>query len=175
MVLLLVIFLLLLRFFNKMENQTKNIKLEILLKKKVDSLLKITFDFMIRKCKRSYDEKTDQVLDIKWHETSLFCLAFEIKVKLFTDCFYWSMCTCKPFKCERFCFNVDYEKIPYKVGKEWDHCINLTVTDVHLEIKYRKFQVNYYRIQTIYIKYIIALTSYLYCYMHMLALAEENI
>ena len=33
------------------------------------------------------------------------------------------MCTCKPFKCESFCFNVDHEKILYKVGEEWDHCI----------------------------------------------------
>ena len=33
------------------------------------------------------------------------------------------MCTCEPFKCERFCFNVDHEKIPYKVGGEWDHCV----------------------------------------------------
>ena len=56
-------------------------------------------------------------------ETSLFCLAFKIKMRLFTDCFYWLMCTCKPFKCERFCFNVDHEKIPYKAGEEWDHCI----------------------------------------------------
>ena len=22
-----------------------------------------------------------------------------------------------------FCFNVDHEKISYKVGEEWDHCI----------------------------------------------------
>ena len=69
-----------------MENQTKKIKLEI--EKKVDFLLKITFDFIIRQCKRSYDEKPDRVLDIKWHETSLFCLAFKIKAKLFTDCFF---------------------------------------------------------------------------------------
>ena len=33
------------------------------------------------------------------------------------------MCTCEPFKCERFCFNADHEKMPYKVGEEWDHCI----------------------------------------------------
>ena len=33
------------------------------------------------------------------------------------------MCTCKPFKCERFSCNVDHEKIPYKVGEEWDRCI----------------------------------------------------
>ena len=111
----------------------------------------------------SYDKKTDQVLDFKWHETSLFCLAFKIKAKLFTDCFYWSMCTCKPFKRERFCFNVDHEKIPYKVGEEWDHCITFDCDRWHLEIVYCKFQVNYYRIQTIYIKYILALTSYLYC------------
>ena len=42
-----------------MENQTKKIKLEI--EKKVDSLLKITFDFITRQCKMSYDKKTDQV------------------------------------------------------------------------------------------------------------------
>ena len=78
----------------------------------------------MRQCKRSFDEITDRVLDNKWRETSLFCLAFKIKAKLFTDCFY---------------------------------------------------QANYYRTQTIYIKYIIALTGYLYCYMHMLYLAEEKI
>ena len=61
-------------------------------RKKVDSLLKIPSDFILRQCKRSYDEKADQILNIKWHETSLFCLAFKIKAKLFTDCFYWSMC-----------------------------------------------------------------------------------
>ena len=33
------------------------------------------------------------------------------------------MCTSESFKCERFCCNVDHEKIPYKVGEEWDHCI----------------------------------------------------
>ena len=55
--------LLLLRFLNKMKNQTKKIKLET--EKKIDSLLKITFDFITRQCKRSYDEKTDRVLDIK--------------------------------------------------------------------------------------------------------------
>ena len=66
---------------------------------------------------------SNRVLDIKWHETSLIFLAFKIKVKLFTDCFYWLMCTYKPFKCEMFCFNVDYEEISYKVGEEWDHCI----------------------------------------------------
>ena len=88
------------------------------------------------------------------------------------------MCTSKPFKCERFCFNVDHEKIPYKVSEEWDHCITFDCDGCafrHLEIIHRKFQVNYYRIQTIYIKYIIALTSYLYCYMRMLDLAEEKI
>ena len=53
-----------------MVNQTKKIKLEI--EKKLDSLLKITLDFITRQCRRSYEEKTDQVLDIKWHETSLF-------------------------------------------------------------------------------------------------------
>ena len=47
--------LLLLRFFNKMENQTRKIKLEI--EKEVDSLSKIIFDFIIRQCKRSYNEK----------------------------------------------------------------------------------------------------------------------
>ena len=77
----------------------------------------------MRQCKRSYDEITDRVLDNKWRETSLFCLTFKIKEKLFTECFYWLMCTCELFKCERFCLNVDHEKIPYKVGKEWDHCI----------------------------------------------------
>ena len=118
---------------------------------------------------------SNRVLDIKWHETSLIFLAFKIKVKLFTDCFYWLMCTYKPFKCERFCFNVDHEKISYKVGEEWDIVLRLTATAAHLEIMYHKFQVNYYRIQTIYIKYIIALTSYLYCYMHMFDLVEEKV
>ena len=33
------------------------------------------------------------------------------------------MCICESFKCERFCFNVNHEKIPYKVGEEWGHCI----------------------------------------------------
>ena len=77
----------------------------------------------MRQGKRSYDEITDRVLDNKWRETSLFCLAFKIKAKLFTDCFYWLMCTYELFKCETFCLNVDHEKIPYKVGEEWDHCI----------------------------------------------------
>ena len=85
------------------------------------------------------------------------------------------MCTCEPFKCERFCFNADHEKMPYKVGEEWDHCITFDCDGCALEIIYHKFQVNYYRIQTIYVKYIIALTSYLYCYMHMLDLAKEKI
>ena len=71
---------LLLRFLNKTKNQIKKIKLEI--EKKIDSLLKITFDFITRQCKRSYDEKADQVLDIKWHKTSLFCLGFKIKSKI---------------------------------------------------------------------------------------------
>ena len=33
------------------------------------------------------DEKTNQLLDIKWHEAPLFCLAFKIKEKLFRNCF----------------------------------------------------------------------------------------
>ena len=60
---------------------------------------------------------------MKWHETSSFCLAFKIKAKLFTDCFYWSMCTCKPFKCEKFCIDIDHQKVPYKIGEEWDHYV----------------------------------------------------
>ena len=81
-----------------MENQTKKTK-------KVDSLLKITFDFIIRQCKRDYNEEPNQIADMKWHETSLFCLAFKIKAKVFTDCFYWLMCRCEPFKCERLCID----------------------------------------------------------------------
>ena len=34
------------------------------------------------------DEKTNQLLDIKWHEAPLFCLAFKIKGKLFRNCFW---------------------------------------------------------------------------------------
>ena len=99
-----------------MENQTKKTK-------KVDSLLKITFDFIIRQCKRDYNEEPNQIADMKWHETSLFCLAFKIKAKVFTDCFYWSMGTCEPFKCERFCIDIDHQKVPYKTGEEWNHYI----------------------------------------------------
>ena len=60
----LVIFLLLLSFLNKMENETKK-KKKIEIEKKVDYLLKITFDFTLKQCKRSYDEKADRILDIK--------------------------------------------------------------------------------------------------------------
>ena len=56
-------FLLLLRFLNKMENQTKKKKKEI--EKKNDSLLKITFDFITRQCKRDYNEQTNQIADMK--------------------------------------------------------------------------------------------------------------
>ena len=40
----------------------KKKKIEI---KEVDYLLKIIFDFTLRQCKRSYDEKADRILDIK--------------------------------------------------------------------------------------------------------------
>ena len=50
--------MLLLRFLNNMENQTKQTK-------KVDSLLKITFDFIIRQCKRDYNEEPNQIADMK--------------------------------------------------------------------------------------------------------------
>ena len=46
-----------------MENETKKKKNRD--RKKVDYLLKITFDFTLRQCKRSYDEKADRILDIK--------------------------------------------------------------------------------------------------------------
>ena len=62
-----------------MENQAKKIKIE----KKVYSLLKITFDYITKKCKNVYYEKTNQILNIKWHEVSLFCLVSKIKHKLF--------------------------------------------------------------------------------------------
>ena len=58
-----------------MENQAKKIKIE----KKVYSLLKITFDYITKKCKNVYYEKTNQILNIKWHEASLFCLVSKIK------------------------------------------------------------------------------------------------
>ena len=100
-----------------MENPTKKIKLE------VDPLLKITFDCITKHCKMKLDEETNELLDIKWNEAFLFCLAFKIKEKLFTDCLYWSMCSCEPFKSKRYCCNVDHGKIPYQVNKEWDYCI----------------------------------------------------
>ena len=87
-----------------MENQAKKIKIE----KKVDSLLKITFDYITKKCKNVYDEKTNQILNINWHEASLFCLASKIKHTLFTDGFSWSLCTCKPTKCKRYCLDPDH-------------------------------------------------------------------
>ena len=40
-----------------MKNQTKKNKLEI--EKKVDSLLKKTFDFITRRCKNNHDRKID--------------------------------------------------------------------------------------------------------------------
>ena len=53
----LIILLLLLSFLNKMENEKKKKKNRN--RKKVDSLLKIPSDFILRQCKRSYDEKAD--------------------------------------------------------------------------------------------------------------------
>ena len=69
------------------------------------------------------NEEANELLDVKWNEASLFCLAFKIKEKFFTHCFYWFTCSCEPFNCKRYCCNVDHEKIPYHVNKEWDYCI----------------------------------------------------
>ena len=102
-----------------MENQAKKIKIE----KKVYSLLKITFDYITKKCKNVYYEKTNQILNIKWHEASLFCLASKIKHKLFTDGFWWSLCTCEPIKCKRYCLDPDHIQVPIKIGEDWNHCI----------------------------------------------------
>ena len=73
-----------------MENPTKKIKLE------VDPLLKITFDYITKRCKMKLDEETNELLVVKWNEASVFCLALKIKEKLFTDYIYWSMCSCEP-------------------------------------------------------------------------------
>ena len=96
-----------LKFINKWKIKQKKIKLEEEKEEENNSLLKITLDFITKKCKNEKDEKTNQLLDIKWHEVSLFCLAFKIKEKLFTKCFWWSLCICEPFKCERFCMNTE--------------------------------------------------------------------
>ena len=104
------------KVFKYMENPTKKIKLE------VDPLLKITFDYITKRCKMKLDEETNELL-VKWNEASVFCLALKIKKKLFTDYIYWSMCSCEPFKCKRYCCKVNHEKIPYQVNKECDYCI----------------------------------------------------
>ena len=115
MIIELVIFLLLLHFLNKMKNQTKKIKKEI--EKKVYFLSKITFDFITRQCTCDCKKETNQITNMKWHETSSFCLAFKIKSKLFTDCFYWLICRCEPSKSGRFCVNIDNQKVPYNTGQ----------------------------------------------------------
>ena len=102
-----------------MENQAKKIKFEEEKQEKINSLLKVTLDFITKKCISEKDEKTNQLLDINWHEVSLPCLLFKIKEKFFTSCFWWSLCTYEPFKCERFCMNIkDHQKSPYKEGEE---------------------------------------------------------
>ena len=71
-----------------MENQAKKKKLEEEKEEKINALLKITLDFITKNAKMKKDEKTNQLLDIKWHEAPLFCLAFKIKEKLFRNCFW---------------------------------------------------------------------------------------
>ena len=71
-----------------MENQAKKKKSEEEKEEKINALLKITLDFITKNVKMKKDEKTNQLLDIKWHEAPLFCLAFKIKEKLFRNCFW---------------------------------------------------------------------------------------
>ena len=93
---------------------------------KIKSLLTITFEYMTKQCKISYNCLEAKIEDIRWNEASLFCLAFKIKEKLYTDCFYWSICTCEPFQCKRFYFDPDHGKIPYFANKNSDHSITFS-------------------------------------------------
>ena len=92
-------------------------------KERIDSLLKITFDYITKPCKNVYNREKEQKEDINWNEASLFCLAFKTEENLFTKRFYWSMCNCNPIKCIRYSFDLDHQKVAYKIGEQWDHCI----------------------------------------------------